>query len=402
MAYQVISPIPVTDGGTGVQTNTVYAVLCGGTSTTGPVQSIAGVGTSGQLLTSNGAGALPTFQTASGSTFVKTLTGSTSGGAISPSSGNINLTAGTNISATGSGSSITIATTGAVADSFPTDSGTATPSSGALTIKAGTSTKNCGSSVSISGSSSTVTLNVTDSSNNTLMGSGAGNSTLTGQNNVMMGKNCGLNLSSGSYNIAMGDSSGNAVTTGSYNVGLGYDAQAGVKTGSYNVGIGYIAAGSYSTSESSNICINSEGTVSESNALHIGAGTGTGNAQLNSAFICGITGINVGASPAVLVNSSNQLGVNTSTRNHKHNIEDMSDSSSDIYKLRPVTFAYNDDPNEKTQYGLIAEEVDEVFPNLVYRNKDNEIETVLYNVLPSLLLNEIKKLNERITALENR
>lgn len=56
----------VAGGGTGVTSNTAYAVLCGGTTSTNPVQSIASVGTSGQVLTSNGAGALPTFQTPAG------------------------------------------------------------------------------------------------------------------------------------------------------------------------------------------------------------------------------------------------------------------------------------------------------------------------------------------------
>jgi len=70
MAYKVPVPKIVSTGGTGVQSNTAYAVLCGGTTSTAPVQSIASVGTSGQILTSNGAGALPTFQTLTGGDFV--------------------------------------------------------------------------------------------------------------------------------------------------------------------------------------------------------------------------------------------------------------------------------------------------------------------------------------------
>lgn len=66
MAYKRRSPMPVVEGGLGVQANTAYAVLTGGTTATGSVQSIASVGTSGQVLTSNGAGALPSFQTISG------------------------------------------------------------------------------------------------------------------------------------------------------------------------------------------------------------------------------------------------------------------------------------------------------------------------------------------------
>ena len=66
MSYKQRSSQAVVEGGTGVSSNTVYAVLCGGTTTTGPIQSIASVGTSGQVLTSNGAAALPTFQAAAG------------------------------------------------------------------------------------------------------------------------------------------------------------------------------------------------------------------------------------------------------------------------------------------------------------------------------------------------
>lgn len=83
MAYKRISPQPVVEGGTGVQSNTAYAVLCGGTTTTNPIQSIAGVGTAGQLLTSNGAGALPTFQNAAASSI--SITGN-SGGALTGNS----------------------------------------------------------------------------------------------------------------------------------------------------------------------------------------------------------------------------------------------------------------------------------------------------------------------------
>ena len=66
MAYKRVSPQPVVEGGTGVQSNTAYAVLCGGTAAANPIQSIVSVGTAGQVLTSNGAAALPTFQTGGG------------------------------------------------------------------------------------------------------------------------------------------------------------------------------------------------------------------------------------------------------------------------------------------------------------------------------------------------
>ena len=85
----------------------------------------------------------------------------------------------------------------------------------------------------------------------------------------------------------------------------------------------------------------------------------------------------------------------------------MNEQSSSILDLRPVTFVYKSDEAQQKQYGLIAEEVDEIFPDIVIRNKDGEIDTIQYHILPVLLLNEMKKqqviiqnLTERIKALE--
>ena len=142
--------------------------------------------------------------------------------------------------------------------------------------------------------------------------------------------------------------------------------------------------------------------VGESNVLRIGTSTGSGGGQLLQSFIAGIYGISVATADGipVYVGSGDQLGTIASTKRVKHSIEDMNDTSSAILNLRPVTFVYNGDTTEKKQYGLIAEEVNEIFPGLVACNKNGEIETVLYHVLPAMLLNEIKKLNARITDLE--
>ena len=82
-------PTQVAKGGTGVASTTAYAVQCGGTTTTGATQSIAGVGTSGQVLTSNGAGALPTFQAAAsgGADWTAISNSSASGSTVSFTSG---------------------------------------------------------------------------------------------------------------------------------------------------------------------------------------------------------------------------------------------------------------------------------------------------------------------------
>jgi len=183
----------------------------------------------------------------------------------------------------------------------------------AFTIKAGTSSQTSGSSVSIAGSGTTLTLNVSDSNNNTIIGEAAGNATLSGTYNTSLGNSSLTSLTSGIGNTCIGRDSGYFITSGSYNSLLGYDTQqASAFTGSYNVGVGYQASISYAAAESSNILLNNPGTASESNALHIGNGTGTGNQQLSSAFISGINGVTVSNTKIVTINSfTDQLGVVT-------------------------------------------------------------------------------------------
>jgi len=151
---------------------------------------------------------------------------------------------------------------------------------------------NSGSSVEFVGTGSTMFLDVTDANINTLIGNNTGNDSLTGTYNTGLGGTVLTSLTTGSYNEMIGAGSGSLITTGSYNIGIGYDA-------------GF----SYTSSESSNILLNNTGTISESNTLRIGAGTGTGNGDLNRAFISGIEGITVSTADQVLViNSSNQIG----------------------------------------------------------------------------------------------
>ncbi len=93
----------------------------------------------------------------------------------------------------------------------------------------------------------------------------------------------------------------------------------------------------------------------------------------------------------VLIDSAGQLGTVSSSRRVKDDIADMGAASSGLMNLRPVTFHYKSDrnPSGRTlQYGLIAEEVAEVYPGLVAHSADGQIETVMYQFLPPMLLNE--------------
>lgn len=115
----------VAGGGTGDTSFTAYAVICGGTTSTNPLQSIAGVGTSPQVLTSNGAGALPTFQAVSSSGAITTITGNT-GGAESPSAGNFNILGTGSITIAGTANTETVQLTGLTNHNVLVGAGTAT------------------------------------------------------------------------------------------------------------------------------------------------------------------------------------------------------------------------------------------------------------------------------------
>ena len=101
------------------------------------------------------------------------------------------------------------------------------------------------------------------------------------------------------------------------------------------------------------------------------------------------------------INTNKQLGTLTSSRRFKDNIQDMGTASSKLFQLRPVTFNYKpqfDDGSHLLQYGLIAEEVAKVYPDMVVYDKDGQPYTVRYQVLAPMLLNELQKQNAVVAA----
>jgi hypothetical protein len=129
------------------------------------------------------------------------------------------------------------------------------------------------------------------------------------------------------------------------------------------------------------------------------------------AGVRGITTVNADAIP-VMIDSAGQLGTLSSSRRFKEDIVDMADASRRLFHLRPVRFRYSQaysDGSKPVQYGLIAEEVAEVFPELAVRSASGGFDTVHYETLSVLLLNELQKQNaemerqrERIEMLEKR
>lgn len=186
-----------------------------------------------------------------------------------------------------------------------------------------------------------------------------------------------------------------ATTTGTYNTGIGWSSLQSLTSGISNTCLGHYTGANYTSSESGNICIGFDvhGTTSENYVTRIGK-LGT----MSAVFIDGIDGKTVTGS-AVLCDTNGQLGTISSSQRYKTNIEDIEDQSFDIYKLRPVSFHYKSEQSAHTHYGLIAEEVDKVYPELVLYDAEGLPSGVEYHELPALLLNEIKNLKKEIDDL---
>ena len=177
---------------------------------------------------------------------------------------------------------------------------------------------------------------------------------------------------------------------GWYNTAFGFNSLYFITTGINNTAIGN-AAGRDQTTGIGNIYIGNDvyGIAGESNVMRIG----NANDQTQT-YIAGIYGASIGSGAAVYVNSSGRLGTSTSSGRFKEDIKEMGEASSRLMNLRPVTFRYNSemDKEDRTlQYGLIAEEVAEVYPELVQYEKDGEPFSVRYHELSPMLLNEAQK-----------
>jgi len=239
---------------------------------------------------------------------------------------------------------------------------------------------------------------------NLFFGANSGNFILTATQSLCLGASTGAALTTGSYNTLISSGSGQSITSGQYNTIIGIGAAGSLLTGNFNLILeaGFTAS-ALTSSESSNIYIQNTGVTGDNNIIRIGT-AGSGNGQQNKCFIAGIRGITTDAADAiaVLVSSTGQLGTVSSSRKVKDNIDDINNDSDVIYSLRPVTFTWKSNANAGKQYGLIAEEVAETFPYLAVLNKDGEPESVHYDRLPAILLNEIQKLQKRIIGLEAR
>jgi hypothetical protein len=233
----------------------------------------------------------------------------------------------------------------------------------------------------------------TTGSNNTASGTNALLSNTTGNENTASGVQA-LNSNSGGYqNTAAGFKAVFHNTTGIANTGVGYFALFSNTTGLNNIGIGNNAG--YAVTGSNNIDIGSMGSAGESGVIRIG-----GPSQ-SAAYIAGISSTHLTGS-AVYVTANGQLGVLASSERYKTEIASMGGSTQKLDELRPVSFHLKSDPKGAVQYGLIAEEVAKVFPELVIRDDAGTIQGVRYDELAPMLLNEMQKQQQQIAVQDQR
>jgi Chaperone of endosialidase len=216
---------------------------------------------------------------------------------------------------------------------------------------------------------------------NAFLGAGAGNFTLTGVANCAFGWEALISLATGNYNIAVGYQPLSQLSSGNTNIAIGMNAGANLTTGSNNIYIGEVPGNN------------------ETGMIRIGSGFTT-----SDTYVAGIYARGAASGAAVYVSPDGKLGTSTSSRRYKEQIADMNTESDVLMKLRPVSFYYRPELDEThtRQYGLVAEEVAELAPDLVAYDKDGAPQMVRYHFVNAMLLNEVQKQRATIRTQESK
>ena len=235
--------------------------------------------------------------------------------------------------------------------------------------------------------SSALIANTTGSFNNAV-GRVAMGSNTTGSNNTAIGDSTLYFNTIGAFNTASGETALFHNTTGIQNTANGDGALYNNTTGSNNAALGF-GAGSNLTTGDNNIDIGYQvgGVAGESNTIRIG------NTNITTTIIRGISGSMIASGATVLVDTNGMLGTVVSSRRFKDAIKPMDQASEVLFALKPVTFRYKKeiDPQGISQFGLVAEDVEKVNPDLVLRDKEGKTYSVRYDQVNAMLLNEFLK-----------
>ncbi len=235
------------------------------------------------------------------------------------------------------------------------------------------------------------------SGGNTATGFEALYSNTTGGDNTATGFEALVSNTTGGNNIANGFQALFNNTTGSNNTADGLNALYSNTTGNSNIALG-ISAGANLTTGSNNIDIFDGGVADEANTIRIGTeGTQT------ATFIAGVSGATIAGGVGVIVDANGNLGTTTSSERFKDEIKPMDKASEAILALKPVTFRYKKDldPEGIPQFGLVAEQVEQVNPDLVARDAKGEVYAVRYEALNAMLLNEFLKEHRTVQELKS-
>jgi hypothetical protein len=253
------------------------------------------------------------------------------------------------------------------------------------------------------GANTTANLNVA-------IGSGSLYANTTGDENTAIGTSSLLNNTTGRFNVAIGGAMRDN-TVGDFNVAVGSAAlrdssgddnvaigksAALLGTGSRNIAVG-AEAGFFWGSGDDNVAIGNVGADPDVGTIRIGSpGTHT------ATYIAGISGATSAGGIAVYVDGSGHLGTVTSSARYKTDVRDMGEASEALLRLRPVSFRYDPaiDASRLQQYGLIAEEVARVSPELVTYDAEGRPEAVRYHLVNAMLLNEVQRQDRRLRAQE--
>src|SRR6266496_351724 len=198
---------------------------------------------------------------------------------------------------------------------------------------------------------------------NTAAGMAALGSNTTGFSNTAIGAMALMINTTGNYNVALGDSAGQSLSTGDNNIDIGH---------------------------------NVSGVAGESNTIRIG------NKDIIATYIRGISGQTAAGGAAVFVDSNGKLGTMSASTRFTDEIKPMDKASEAILTLKPVSFRYKQeiDPKSIRQFGLIAEEVEKVNPDLVGRDEQGKVYSVRYDQVNAMLLNEFLKEHGKVEKLE--
>src|SRR5947207_901856 len=222
----------------------------------------------------------------------------------------------------------------------------------------------------------------------------------TGGSSVAIGAQALYNNTEGIGNVAVGGnlpilgSTLGANMDGNSNTAVGFVALSGNTTGNDNIAVG-VQAGDHLTTGDNNIDIGNRGVTGESNTIRVGG-------VQTATYIAGISGQTASGGAAVYVNSDGKLGTSTSSKRFKDAIKPMDKASEAILALKPVTFHYKKELDPKTipQFGLVAEDVAKVNPDLVARDAQGKVYTVRYEAVNAMLLNEFLKEHLKVEKLE--